>query len=114
MISDQLWSNWFNRDPSVIGRSYYVSDGMRQIVGVMPADFRFPSDEILRELLILTSSWRGNIRVVHKVSSDGRRYEAIGQEVVVNRWAFNHRLIATLPFVLACGWLALSPVGRSA
>ena len=47
VISDQLWSNWFGRDPSVIGRSYFVSDGMRQIIGVMPADFRFPSDETL-------------------------------------------------------------------
>jgi predicted permease len=47
VISDQLWSSWFNRDPSVIGRSYYVSDGMREIIGIMPAEFRFPSDETL-------------------------------------------------------------------
>jgi predicted permease len=47
VISDQLWSSWFGRDPSVIGRSYFVSDGMREIIGVMPAAFRFPSDETL-------------------------------------------------------------------
>jgi predicted permease len=47
VISDQLWSNWFGRDPSVIGRSYFVADQMREIVGVMPAEFRFPSDETL-------------------------------------------------------------------
>jgi predicted permease len=47
VISDQLWSSWFGRDPSVIGRSYFVSDGMREVIGVMPADFRFPSDNTL-------------------------------------------------------------------
>jgi putative ABC transport system permease protein len=47
VISDQLWSSWFNRDPSVIGRSYFVSDGMREVIGIMPAEFRFPSDDTL-------------------------------------------------------------------
>jgi predicted permease len=47
VISDQLWSSWFNRDPSVIGRSYFVSDGMREVIGIMPAEFRFPSDNTL-------------------------------------------------------------------
>lgn len=47
VISDQLWEDWFGRDPNVIGRSYFASGTMRQVVGVMPADFRFPSDETL-------------------------------------------------------------------
>ena len=45
VISDQLWSSWFGRDPSVIGKSYFVSDSMKQIIGVMPPEFSFPSDE---------------------------------------------------------------------
>src|SRR3954470_21399525 len=28
LISDQLWSTWFNRDPSVIGKWYFVSDSL--------------------------------------------------------------------------------------
>jgi predicted permease len=47
LISDQLWSSWFGRDPSVIGKSYFVSDGMKQIIGVMPPEFRFPSNETM-------------------------------------------------------------------
>jgi len=47
VISDQLWSSWFGRDPSVIGKSYFVSDTVRQIVGVMPRGFGFPSDETM-------------------------------------------------------------------
>jgi putative ABC transport system permease protein len=47
VISDQLWSSWFGRDPAVIGKSYFVSDGMKQVIGVMPPELRFPSDQIL-------------------------------------------------------------------
>jgi predicted permease len=45
VISDQLWEEWFGRDPSVIGKSYFTSGEMRQIIGVMPREFRFPSDQ---------------------------------------------------------------------
>src|SRR5262249_54859523 len=43
LISDQLWSSWFGRDPSVVGKWYFVSDSMKKIIGVMPPEFRFPS-----------------------------------------------------------------------
>ena len=44
VISDQLWSSWFGRDPSVVGKSYFVSGSMRRVIGVMPPEFRFPDD----------------------------------------------------------------------
>ena len=47
VISDQLWSSWFGRDPSVIGKSYFVSGAMREVIGVMPPEFRFPFDETM-------------------------------------------------------------------
>ena len=47
VISDGLWTSWFGRDPSVIGKSYFVSGAMRQVIGVMPPEFRFPSDETM-------------------------------------------------------------------
>ena len=47
VISDRLWTTWFGRDSAVIGRSYFVSDTMKQIIGVMPAEFRFPSEETM-------------------------------------------------------------------
>ena len=47
VISDQLWSSWFGRDPSVIGKSYFVSDTMKRIIGVMPAGFQYPSDRTM-------------------------------------------------------------------
>ncbi len=47
VISDQLWNSWFGRDPSVIGKSYFVSDGMKQVIGVMPPEFQFPSERTM-------------------------------------------------------------------
>ena len=47
LLSDQLWSSWFGRDKSVIGKSYFVSDTIKQIIGVMPPEFRFPGDETM-------------------------------------------------------------------
>ncbi len=47
VISDQLWSSWFGRDRSVIGKSYFVSDTVRQIIGVMPPEFQIPSDQTM-------------------------------------------------------------------
>jgi putative ABC transport system permease protein len=47
LISDRLWSSWFGRDSSVIGKWYFVSDSMKQVIGIMPAEFRFPTDETL-------------------------------------------------------------------
>ena len=47
VMSDRMWSSWFGRDPSVIGKSYFVSDGPKQVIGVMPAGFGFPSDDTM-------------------------------------------------------------------
>lgn len=47
VISDRLWSTWFGRDASVVGKWYFVSDSMKQVVGVMPPEFAVPSDETM-------------------------------------------------------------------
>ena len=47
VISDRLWTTWFGRDPSVIGKWYFVSDSMKQVIGIMPPNFQFPSEETM-------------------------------------------------------------------
>ncbi len=47
LISDRLWSGWFGRDPGVVGKRYFVAGAMREVIGVMPPDFSFPSDDTL-------------------------------------------------------------------
>ena len=46
VISHRLWQDWFGGDPSVIGRSYSIAGAMRTVVGVMPPEFAFPSEDI--------------------------------------------------------------------
>lgn len=43
VISDALWQRAFARDPAVIGRSLAIDREPHTIIGVLPADFRFPS-----------------------------------------------------------------------
>jgi predicted permease len=47
VLSDRLWTDWFGRDPSIIGRSVRVFGEPREVIGVMPADFRFPIEDTL-------------------------------------------------------------------
>src|SRR5882757_1087380 len=43
VLSHALWEQRFGKDPAIIGRSVELEGLSRQVVGVMPADFRFPS-----------------------------------------------------------------------
>jgi len=43
VLSHDLWQQRFGSDPTIIGRSVQLEGLSRQVVGVMPADFRFPS-----------------------------------------------------------------------
>jgi len=43
ILSHSLWQRRFSSDPNIVGRSVILEGISRQVVGVMPADFRFPS-----------------------------------------------------------------------
>jgi putative ABC transport system permease protein len=47
VISDKLWDSWFGRDSSVIGKWFFVSDSLKQVIGIMPRGFHFPDDDVL-------------------------------------------------------------------
>ncbi len=46
VISHGLWTTWFANDPDVVGRTMFVIDGEKTIVGVMPPDFLFPFADV--------------------------------------------------------------------
>src|SRR5215471_7988551 len=46
ILSDSLWKAKFGGDPSVIGRVIAVNGMNREIVGIMPPDFSYPSSEM--------------------------------------------------------------------
>ena len=43
VLSHALWQQRFGSDPSIVGRSITLDDTRRIVVGVMPAEFRFPT-----------------------------------------------------------------------
>jgi putative ABC transport system permease protein len=43
VLSHSLWERRFASDPNIIGHSIILEGESRQVVGVMPADFRYPS-----------------------------------------------------------------------
>jgi predicted permease len=45
VLSHRIWQQRFGSDTSVIGQSINLDGVQRQVVGVMPADFRFPSPQ---------------------------------------------------------------------
>ncbi|MFC1791909.1 ABC transporter permease, partial [Gemmatimonadota bacterium] len=46
IISDGLWAEHFGRAPDVVGRTLQLSGSTVEIVGVMPASFRFPNPDV--------------------------------------------------------------------
>ncbi len=46
LVSDALWTSVFGSDPSVIGRTVVLNGASREVIGVMPPDYDFPSPEI--------------------------------------------------------------------
>ena len=45
VISHALWKQRFGDDPSIIGRVIQIEGAGRQVVGIMPESFRFPSEK---------------------------------------------------------------------
>jgi len=43
ILSHSLWQRQFGGDPNLLGRSILLEGVNRQVIGVMPSDFRFPS-----------------------------------------------------------------------
>lgn len=48
VLSYAMWQDSFHGDPRVIGATIRLGDVLRQVVGVLPANFHFPSGSVLR------------------------------------------------------------------
>jgi predicted permease len=47
VLSHGLWMSWFGGDPNVLGQSFFIANGPKTVVGVMPPTFKFPNDSTL-------------------------------------------------------------------
>src|SRR6185295_17154419 len=43
VLSYRLWMSHFGGEPSVVGKTFNTFEGGTTVIGVMPADFKFPS-----------------------------------------------------------------------
>lgn len=50
VLTHATWQTVFNGDPAVIGKSIRLDEQPREIIGVLPANFHFPSPNSLRSL----------------------------------------------------------------
>ncbi len=53
LVSHGLWQSRFGADPDLVGRSILVNRQSRTVIGVLPADFRFPNWQSLSEPALL-------------------------------------------------------------
>jgi putative ABC transport system permease protein len=62
VLSSGLWKRQFGSDPGVIGSLIHLHGQAHRVVGVMPADFRFPPNAEFWAPLVLTPQARQNRR----------------------------------------------------
>jgi len=83
ILSHALWQNRFGSDPHIVGQWITLDDFPRQIVGVMPASFTFPSAEtqlwIPIELSAATSWGSFNYTMVGRLRPGTTIFEAQAQ-----------------------------------
>ena len=46
LLSHELWVSQYGADPSILGRSIQVNGASREVIGVMPAGYNFPTPEV--------------------------------------------------------------------
>jgi putative ABC transport system permease protein len=46
VLSFGAWSRYFDRDPNLIGKPVTLDDRVYTVIGIMPADFAFPSESV--------------------------------------------------------------------
>ncbi|MGH9826261.1 MAG: ABC transporter permease, partial [Blastocatellia bacterium] len=105
ILSHALWERQFGHDPAVIGRSIVIEGTVRQIVGVMPAGFGFPSTKTNIWVPIQMNPrtdgdyWGPQDSVIARLKP-GVTIEQAAQEVK----SFIPRILAACPFPLGSNW----------
>lgn len=59
VLSHGFWTRWMGSDPNVVGQQLRLDDEIHTIVGVMPRDFRSPTEEV--ELWVSLERMRARI-----------------------------------------------------
>jgi putative ABC transport system permease protein len=108
ILSHSLWQRKFASDPNILGRVINLAGVPRQIVGVMPADFRFPSPacELWIPLDIdsgnITTYWSGDYMPVIGRLRPGATIQQASAEIAV----FQSGVLKLFPWAMPATWNA--------
>jgi predicted permease len=108
ILSHALWQQRFGSDPGVIGRSIELQGMRREIVGVMPDQFRFPSTRtqlwipLSHDARDVTNSWAGDYMPLLGRLRPGATMDRAHTEVRL----FQSRVRALFPWRMPADWNA--------
>ena len=108
ILSNQLWEQRFGRDPGIVGRSVQLEGVNRQVIGVMPAEFRFPSAKTQLWIPLHVDSreeatyWRGDYMPVIGRLRPGFSLQQASSEIRL----FQAHVGALFPWRMPAAWNA--------
>lgn len=108
VLSHDLWEQRFGGNPNAIGRSIELEGISREVVGVMPADFRFPSAKtqvwvpLHNDPANQVEYWAGDFMPVIGRLRPGTTLAAATAEVRL----FQSRVFALFPWTMPKAWNA--------
>jgi putative ABC transport system permease protein len=108
VLSHALWQRQFGGDAGIVGRVIELEGGGRQVVGVMPADFRFPSTKtelwipLRNDARNTVAYWAGDFMpVIGRLHPDAKMDEARAEIRV-----FQSRVMKMFPWPMPAKWNA--------
>ena len=108
ILSHALWQQQFGGDPSIVGRSVELEGVDRQVIGVMPASFHFPSSKtqlwipLHNDPRAIYDYWAGDFMpVIGRLRPDSTLAEARAEIRI-----FQSRAFALFPWTMPASWNA--------
>ncbi|MEM7586998.1 MAG: ABC transporter permease [Acidobacteriota bacterium] len=77
VLGHRLWQRVFGADPEIVGQTVTLNDHMVRVVGVMPAEFKFPSRDAELWFPLLMDPSQGSFRGHHYLQLVGRLAEGV-------------------------------------
>jgi putative ABC transport system permease protein len=108
ILSHELWEQRFGGDAAIIGRSIELEGISREVVGVMPADFHFPSPKtqvwvpLHNEPANPATYWAGDFMPVIARLHPGVTMAQAGAEIRL----FQSHVFALFPWTMPASWNA--------
>ena len=108
ILSQALWRGKFASDPQILGRQLTIGGLTRQVVGVMPADFNFPSTDVQLWIPIhLDSTDQGEYWEHGWLTPIARlRSDATLEQAQTEIGSLNSQIVELFPWPLPADWKA--------